>query len=105
MNIQLEFLFFALFVITLNIPFGYWRGSIVNKSLQWFLSVHLPIPLIIILRFVLEIKFSLISVIVSLICFLLGQVLGIKINSILKSKGFNVTSCLIIDLKNFLVRK
>ena len=38
------------FVLLINLPFGYWRGRVRRFSLQWFLSVHLPVPLVIAVR-------------------------------------------------------
>ena len=37
-------------VFAMNVPCGYWRVHARRFSLQWFLAIHLPIPLIIILR-------------------------------------------------------
>lgn len=39
-----------LLVILINIPFGYWRAKVKKFSFQWFVAVHLPVPLIILLR-------------------------------------------------------
>jgi hypothetical protein len=40
----------ALVVCFLNIPFGYWRQGVRKFSLPWFMFVHLPIPLVVLLR-------------------------------------------------------
>ena len=37
-------------IFLLNLPFGYWRVHVRRFSLQWILAVHLPIPLVIIVR-------------------------------------------------------
>ena len=37
-------------VVLVNLPFGWWRGRVRRFSLQWFLSVHLPVPLVIAVR-------------------------------------------------------
>jgi len=37
-------------VLLINLPFGWWRGRVRKFSLQWFLSVHLPVPLVIAVR-------------------------------------------------------
>ncbi len=37
-------------VLLINLPFGCWRGRVRGFSLQWFLSVHLPVPLVIAVR-------------------------------------------------------
>lgn len=38
------------FVLLINLPFGWWRSRVRKFSLQWFLSVHLPVPLVIAVR-------------------------------------------------------
>jgi len=40
----------AAFTLILNIPFGYLRGRSRKYSFQWILYIHLPVPLVIILR-------------------------------------------------------
>ncbi len=42
--------FVGLLVLLLNLPFGFWRGQTRKLSLPWFLAVHLPIPLVVLLR-------------------------------------------------------
>ncbi|MDP6417953.1 MAG: hypothetical protein QF492_00725 [Candidatus Krumholzibacteria bacterium] len=34
----------AVSVFLLNLPFGAWRVRVPNRSLRWFLAIHLPIP-------------------------------------------------------------
>jgi len=41
-------LFTAAFLI--NLPFGGWRSFLPPLSWRWFLAIHLPIPLIFLLR-------------------------------------------------------
>lgn len=36
--------------LVLNVPLGYWRVSVKKFSKQWFLAVHLSVPLIYLLR-------------------------------------------------------
>lgn len=38
------------FTILLNLPFGYMRARSRKFSIQWFLYIHLPIPVLIFLR-------------------------------------------------------
>jgi hypothetical protein len=33
-----------------NLPFGAWRATVRKFSWQWFLAIHLPIPLVIVMR-------------------------------------------------------
>ena len=51
----LSILLTVLCTIGLNLPFGYWRAAQNKFSPAWFLAVHCPIPLIIVLRAALEI--------------------------------------------------
>lgn len=37
-------------IFLLNLPFGYWRGHARPFSLSWILAVHLPVPVVIIVR-------------------------------------------------------
>jgi len=57
-----------------NLPFGAWRATVKRFSLQWFLSIHLPIPLILLLRTSLGLSAGYIAV--SLTCAVAGQLLG-----------------------------
>lgn len=34
----------------LNVPMGYWRSIAKRYSVQWFLAIHLAVPLIFLLR-------------------------------------------------------
>ncbi len=46
------YIIFALFTFTLiiNLPLGYARSKARKYSLRWFLFIHIPIPLIFIMR-------------------------------------------------------
>ena len=64
----------AVFVI--NVPFGYWRAGTPARSRQWFLAVHLPVPLVIALRVLSGLGFQLASFPVIVGAFFLGQYVG-----------------------------
>ncbi|MBN2669195.1 MAG: hypothetical protein JXR60_08190 [Bacteroidales bacterium] len=66
----------ALLVFLINIPFGYWRAKEVKKSFKWFLYIHLPIPLVIAIRLILEIGFAIYSYPIFIFAFFLGQLTG-----------------------------
>ncbi len=89
----------AIFLI--NIPFGYWRADTVSKSFEWFVTIHIPVIIIIILRFYFEIDFSLTSVLINILSFVSGQFLGMKLFTLLRRSGINGSSCLIMDLRKF----
>ncbi|MCL5773319.1 MAG: hypothetical protein M1536_02940 [Firmicutes bacterium] len=89
----------AAIVFALNLPFGYWRANVNRFSGQWFLSVHIPIPVIITIRILSGIGWHLITIPVTAGAFLLGQLLGGQIHYQLK-KIFKIplSSCLFCDL-------
>ena len=70
----------AIIVFIMNVPFGYWRASTKTFSLQWFLSVHLPVPFIIALRVFSGLGWALFTFPVLIFSFFLGQFLGGLLN-------------------------
>ncbi|HLM58760.1 MAG TPA: hypothetical protein VK422_21835 [Pyrinomonadaceae bacterium] len=69
----------AVLVFLVNVPFGYWRGGVRKFSRQWFLAVHLPVPLVIALRVFSGIGWQLISFPVVVGAFFLGQFCGARL--------------------------
>ena len=67
-------------VALINIPFGYWRAAVRKFSLQWFLSVHIPVPFIILLRIISHIGFAFYTYLFLVGAFFTGQRLGAYIN-------------------------
>ncbi len=89
----------ALIDLLFNIPFGYWRANTKKFSLQWFLSIHLPIPFLIILRIYSGIGFEFITYPIMVSAFLLGQHFGYKLHKWRLGKGLTpLSSCLILDI-------
>ena len=72
-----------LFVVALvvNLPFGYLRAGQRPRSLKWFLYIHIPIPFVVMTRYVFELGIKFVPV--SLVGAVLGQYLGGRI----KPKG------------------
>jgi hypothetical protein len=58
----------CLATIIINLPFGYLRGGFRKLSLCWFAAIHLPLPLVIIVR-----KFHSLELTWTLAPFLLGS--------------------------------
>jgi hypothetical protein len=86
-------------VYLLNIPFGYWRENTKKFSLQWALSIHLPIPIIIILRIYGGIGFKFITYPVLVGAFIIGQLTGSKLYKWRAGKEyFALSGCLFMDL-------
>lgn len=66
----------AVAVFLLNIPFGYWRSGVRKFSLAWFLSVHLPVPLVVALRIASGLGFHLTTLPVMIAAYFGGQFTG-----------------------------
>lgn len=85
-----------LFTYIFNIPFGYWRSRTKKFSVSWILAIHLPVPIIFLVRMLVQAPLYLIPIFV--IAFFLGQSSGGRFMKwrILHNK--RVSSCLIMDL-------
>ncbi|WP_088226897.1 hypothetical protein [Desulfosporosinus sp. FKB] len=90
-------LFVLISVILLNIPFGYWRKDVRKFSLPWFLSVHLPVPVIIFLRIHFGLGWALSTFPLLIGSYFTGQLLGAKLYAFW-SKTMRVSGCLFYDL-------
>ncbi len=64
----------AAFLITL--PFGAWRATTRRLSLRWFLAIHVPIPIILLIR--IESGYNWHYIPFTLGGCLLGQILGAR---------------------------
>jgi len=64
----------ALLVVALNLPFGAYRATVRRLSPQWLLAIHLPIPLIFLLRVTSGHSYRVIPLLV--VAAVLGQLLG-----------------------------
>ncbi|MCD6597135.1 MAG: hypothetical protein J7L04_05575 [Bacteroidales bacterium] len=72
----MNLLYAALCTFLVNLPFGYWRWSLRELSVKWFLAIHLPIPLVIAFRFIFNLGFALYTYPVMIASYFLGQWLG-----------------------------
>lgn len=79
----------------INILFGYWRAATKKLTAEWFLAVHLPIPIVYSLRIVYGIPITHIPVFV--ISYFLGQFSGGRVRRWLELRS-PLTKCLIVDL-------
>jgi hypothetical protein len=70
----------AVIVFLLNLPFGFWRARLRKFSWLWILAIHLPVPLVIALRFYSDIGFQFVTFPVLIGAFFLGQFAGGKLN-------------------------
>lgn len=88
----------SLLVCILNIPFGYWRANVQRFTGQWFLAIHLPVPIVVFLRLVSGIGFAWYSYVFLVGAFFLGQQLGALVWKELQSRCPIKSSCLVMDL-------
>jgi hypothetical protein len=63
-------------VLIINLPFGYWRAGVPKKSWQWVLAVHIPVPMVIALRYGFHLGFELYTYPFLVGSFFLGQWTG-----------------------------
>ncbi len=66
----------VLIVLLINLPFGFWRAGTRRFSRAWFLSVHVPVPLAIGVRFASGIGFRPVTIPLFVATFFVGQLLG-----------------------------
>lgn len=71
----------ALSTLIVNLPFGYWRSRVPKMSWQWLLAIHLPVPIVILFRYLFGLGFELITYPLMVLAFFLGQLLGGMIKS------------------------
>jgi len=90
-------------ILCLNVPFGYWRAHVKKLGLQWILAIHLPVPLVVLLRIIMHTGWHWITFIVFISAFFVGQLLGglLQKNMSLKHQG-HTSSCLLVDLYRFI---
>ena len=81
MDLQLVLLL-CLGAMVLNLPFGYYRAGTRKFSWQWFLAVHLPVPLIVAMRLISGVSWEAIPLIVT--SDVAGQIIGGMIRTGLK---------------------
>ncbi|OIP01466.1 MAG: hypothetical protein AUJ98_04245 [Bacteroidetes bacterium CG2_30_33_31] len=79
MNEYLGLAIVCIIVFIFNMPFGYWRQGVKKFSLQWALAIHVPIPMIIALRYGFHLGFQLYTYPFMVAAFFSGQWLGAKI--------------------------
>lgn len=69
----------TLAALVLNLPFGYMRAKVKKFTVMWFLYIHLPIPLIFVLRTYAGFSYKVIPIIV--VGAVLGQLIGGRLNT------------------------
>jgi hypothetical protein len=71
-----QLIFLLLFVFVVNLPFGYWRESVVKFSVAWFVAVHAAVPLILVFRGWLEMPFDWAVLPFAVAAYFAGQTVG-----------------------------
>ncbi len=88
----------TILVFVLNIPFGYWRANVKRFSAQWFLAIHIPVPIIVALRILGGIGFGWYTYLFLVGGFFLGQQLGSILIKRIHQHCHQESSCLVMDL-------
>ena len=70
----------------INIPFGYWRESVIKFSPQWFIAVHAAVPLVIMMRVYADIAWQIHVIALFVFCYFTGQFIGARLNRRLGKK-------------------
>lgn len=76
----------TLITFIINIPFGYWRSGEIKLSFRWFLYIHLPVPLVIGIRYLFELGFEFLTYPFLVAAFFTGQAIGAMLRRYLQKK-------------------
>jgi hypothetical protein len=68
-------------VALINVPFGYWRSGVRKFSRPWFLHVHGSIPLVVALRLMAGIHWTIVVGLMLASSYFLGQTIGARLRS------------------------
>lgn len=82
-------------VYLLNLPFGYWRRNTKKFSRGWILAIHLPVPVVFLMRVLAGVPILHIPVFV--LSFFLGQFSGGRIRLRLETKNRSLSNCMVVD--------
>jgi len=66
-------------VFLLNLPFGYWRAGLRKLSPAWFVAIHAPVPLVILLRLGFHLPFRWTTLPVFVAAYFAGQAAGARL--------------------------
>ena len=73
----------------INIPFGFFREKYPKLSFKWFLMIHAPVPIVILLRFFTGIELTFTTFVISLFSAVAGQFFGSRVVSHYVTKRIN----------------
>lgn len=77
-----------------NLPFGFWRthAKRTGNKVEWALAVHLPVPLVVVMRYLSELRWTSSDVpfiLVFVLAYFLGQRTGGKLYYKAHERGLN----------------
>lgn len=75
----------AIATLLINIPFGYWRESVQKFSVKWFIAVHAAVPIVIGMRLTLGVEWQILTILLFVTCYFLGQFVGARMRRKLHS--------------------
>jgi hypothetical protein len=72
----MSFVVVLMIICLINLPFGYWRVNVQRFSFQWILAVHLPVPLVIMVRLLGGVSWHIQTFPLLAVAYFTGQYLG-----------------------------
>ena len=72
----MKLIIIAAIILVINLPFGYWRGGQRKYSLKWIIAIHIPVPIIILIRIYSEVGFAWYTYPIFVAAFFAGQMVG-----------------------------
>lgn len=84
MSVWFPLVLVACATLVLNLPFGFWRAGVRKFSPAWFVAVHAPVPLIVMLRMAAGVNWRLSTFPVLVGAFFGGQFLGSRLRGALR---------------------
>lgn len=68
-------------VFLLNLPFGYWRSGLRKLSPAWFVAIHAPVPLVILLRWAFHLPLRWTTLPLFVAAYFAGQAAGARLGA------------------------
>jgi hypothetical protein len=75
----MKLLLIALITFIINLPFGALRSRQKKFSLMWWVYIHIPVPIVILMRIYSDIGFAFYTYPILVGAFFLGQFMGRKV--------------------------
>lgn len=83
LSLEWRIFYTCIATVIVNLPFGYLRGGLPKLSVCWFIAIHAPVPLVILIRdfHKLDLSWSLAPFLLG--SYFIGQYLGKKLWNII----------------------